>query len=158
MGFNRRGLSKRMGWSIISGTRVGEWVAKRIDGSYSAGDSIAIGLERHEIVVAGVIYENWNRRSIMCHIAIEQRITPGFLGAIFHYPFSVCKVDKIIVPVGDANEKSKRLVCKMGFEEEARIKDACVDGDMVFYTMLKDKCRFLGESYGKKFTVPASAA
>lgn len=146
-----------MGWNIISGQIVGDWVAKRIRGGYFAERSQAIGLEKNTDLVAGVIYENWNQRSIVCHIAIEERITPTFLGTIFHYPYNVCQVEKIIVPVGADNEGSKRLVEKMGFAEEARIKDACVEGDLIFYTLLRDKCKFLGERYGKKFTLPTDA-
>ncbi|MSQ98136.1 MAG: N-acetyltransferase [Xanthomonadales bacterium] len=147
-----------MGWNIISGHLVGDWVAKRLSGGYFAERSQAIGLEKNADLVAGVIYENWNHRSIMCHIAIEERITPSFLGAIFHYPYIVCEVDKIIAPVADDNEASKRLVEKMGFVEEARIKDAYVSGDMIFYTLTRDNCKYLGERYGQKCPVPAPSA
>jgi hypothetical protein len=46
-----------------------------------------------------------------------------------------------------------RFNYKLGFIEEARIKDAFPDGDMVLLTLTKDKCRFLGEKYGKERTV-----
>jgi len=35
----------------------------------------AIGLARGKEVIAGVIYENWNRRSVTCHIAIAGPLT-----------------------------------------------------------------------------------
>lgn len=146
-----------MGWNIVNGARVGSWVAKRIRGGYFEERSQAIGLERNGELVAGVIYENWNHKSIWCHIAIEGKMTPAYLAAIFHYPFDTAQVDKIIVPVGSDNEESIRLVKKMGFAEEARIKDARPEGDLILYTLTREACRFLGERYGKRQSICASA-
>jgi RimJ/RimL family protein N-acetyltransferase len=136
-----------MGWNITKGSEVGQWVAKRIRGGYFEGRSEAIGLKRDGELVAGVIYENWNHRSIWCHIAIEGRLTPEYLAAIFDYPFNTCQVEKIIVPVGSENEESLRLVKKMGFAEEARIKDGRSDGDIVFLTLAHENCRYIGKRY-----------
>jgi hypothetical protein len=84
----------------------------------------------------------------VCHIAIEGRITKGYLKAIFNYPFEFCKVKKIIVPVSSTHAKSLKLVTKMGFVEEARVKDAAPDGDIIFLTLAREKCRFLGVENG----------
>ena len=156
MGIHRCGVSKRMGWHIVNGQSVGDWVAQRIVGGYFAERPQAIGLERDGELIAGVIYENFNHKTIWCHIAIENRITPFYLAAIFDYPFNVAMTEKIIVSVSDSNEESKKLVQKMGFTEEARIKDACVGGDMLFFTLSREKCRFIGDRYGKRLTRPAS--
>jgi RimJ/RimL family protein N-acetyltransferase len=129
---------------------VGHWIAEQIKGSYFEAKSQAIGLKQNGEFVAGVIYENWNRQSIVCHIAISGRLTPRYLAVIFDYPFNVCKVNKIIVPVDATNLKSISLVEKMGFTEEARIKDGMADGDMILFTLAKDDCKYLGERYGKR--------
>jgi hypothetical protein len=137
-----------MGWHIVQGDAIGHWVAERVQGKYFAEGSQAIGLEHDGQIIAGVIYENWNKASIVCHIAIEGRITKGYLKAIFHYPFEFCKVKKIIVPVCSTHAKSLKLVIKMGFVEEARVKDATLDGDIIFLTLAREKCRFLGVKNG----------
>jgi len=142
-----------MGWHIVYGTDIGEWVAKRVQGGYDANRSQAIGLKKDGEIVAGVIYENWNKKSIWCHIAVEGRMTPRFLAVIFDYPYNTAQVDKIIVPVGSDNEESTRLVKKMGFTEEGRIKDGRPEGDIVFYTMAHDECRFLTDKYRSKIGV-----
>ena len=157
MGCDRCGVPARLGWHIVSGDAVGEWVAARVDGHYSKEIATAIGLERDGNIIAGVIYENWNRRSIVCHIAVEGRLTPGFIAAIFDYPFNVCAVEKVISPVGSGNTKSQRLATSMGYVEEARIKDAHPDGDLILYTLKRSDCRFLGENYGKKRTKPTTS-
>jgi RimJ/RimL family protein N-acetyltransferase len=147
-----------MGWNIVGGEQVGHWVARRIRGGYFAERSNALGLERDGDLVAGVIYENWNHQSIWCHIAIEGRITPAYLAAIFDYPFNVAQVEKIIVPVGSDNAESLKMVKKMGFVEEGRIKDGRPDGDIVFLTLARDSCRYIKERYGKRLSEPASNA
>lgn len=119
-----------------------------MQGGYFAERSQAIGLRRGKIV-AGVIYENWNHQSIWCHIAIEGRLTPTYLAAIFDYPFNVAQVEKIIVPVGSDNAESLKMVKKMGFVEEGRIKDGRPDGDIVFLTLARDSCRYTKERYRK---------
>lgn len=128
----------------MQGVEIGNWVAKKIDGSYFAEKSSAIGLQKDAKTIAGVIYENWNKRTVFCHIAIEGRLTKTYLKAIFDYPFNVLNVEKIIVPVNQNNQKSIKLVQNMGFVEEARIKDGSPDGDIIFMTLAKTNCRFLG--------------
>jgi len=145
-----------MGWHITSGPTVGEWVCEQTGGGYHAERSNAIGLRKGDEIACGVVYENWNGRSIVCHIAIVGRMTPAYLAAIFDYPFNVCGVDKIIAPVGSKNVKALKVVSKMGFTEEARIKNADTDGDIVFLTMTRDACRFLGHRYGQKITEATS--
>ena len=139
---------------IESGAHVVAWVAKRLRGQF-APTAEGIGLYKDGLV-AGVIYENWNHRSVTCHIAIEGRMTPAYLASIFHYPFRFLGVDKIICPVSEGNDESKALVENMGFEEETRIKDAHPEGDLVIYTMTLDQCRFVGERYERRLIVKGS--
>ena len=135
---------------------VGPWVARKIFGPWNG--SPAIGLERHGEIVAGVIYENWNRRSVTCHIAVQGLMTPAYLGAIFHYPFIYLGCDKILAPVSEGNEESIRFVENLGFQEEARLHDAHPDGSLLIFTMTKAACRFIGERYGQRYTVAAARA
>ena len=139
-----------MSCEIRNDHATGEWVARHINGVYHPESSRAIGLARGGVLVAGVIYENWNHRSIVCHIAVEGQMTPGYIAAIFDYPFNVCQVEKIIVPVGSENAESIRLVEHMGFEEEGRIKDAHPEGDIVLYTLARDACRFLAKKFQQR--------
>jgi RimJ/RimL family protein N-acetyltransferase len=132
-----------MGWYLTDGPEIGHWVAAQTNGKYHAEYSAAIGLKKHDQTIAGVIYENFNGKSLMVHIAITGRLTPAFLKTIFRYPFVTCDVDKIIAPVSSQNVKSIKLVENMGFTEEARIRDAAPDGDIIMYTLTRNECRFL---------------
>ena len=148
MGIDGHCLPTRLGWHIVQGAEIGNWVAKKIKSAYFAEQSSAIGLQKDAKTIAGVIYENWNKRTVFCHIAIEGRLTKLYLKAIFDYPFNVLNVEKIVVPVSENNQKSIKLVHNMGFEEEARIKDGSPDGDIIFMTLARKDCRFLGVRYG----------
>jgi len=130
---------------------VGQWVAKHTLAIFTPENSSCIGLlDKDGQLVAGVWYEAYNKVSIMAHIAIQGKINKEFLFTIFDYPFVQLGVNKIIGPVNSNNLDALKLSDNFGFREEARIKDAYPDGDMVLLTLTKDKCRFLGEKYGKK--------
>ena len=136
--------------------RVAPWVAKKLFARFNADE--AIGLERHGEMVAGVVYENWNGASFVCHIVVEGLLTPAYLAAIFHYPFVHCGAEKIICPVAESNEDSIRFCKKLGFREEARLLDAHPDGSLLLLTIKPEACRFIGEKYGQKLTIAAARA
>ena len=146
-----------MGWNIVSGPKVGLWVTEQTQGGFDPQRSVAIGLERDGELVAGTVYENWNGVSVMCHI-VWQHVTPAYLAAVYDYPYNVAKVDKIIGPISSNHTRALALVSKMGFSEEARIKDGAPDGDIVFMTQTPDRCRFLEPRYGQKITSTAASA
>jgi hypothetical protein len=57
------------------------------------------------------------------------------------------------VPVGSDNEDSTKLVGKMGFIQEGCIKDARPEGDLAFWTMRRNDCKYIGDRYGKRLTI-----
>ena len=128
---------------------VGPWVARKVFGTFHPETSEAIGLERSGEMVAGVIYENWNGASLVVHIAVQGLMTPAYLTAIYHYPFVVVGVNKLIAPIGEGNAESIRFVSKLGFKQEGRIPGAHPDGALLLYTQSKEECRFLGERHGQ---------
>ena len=136
-----------MGRNIVSGPEVGEWVADRVGGKYHADDAQAIGLEKEGQIIAGVIFERYNGHSMWVHVAIEGRLTPDFIRAIFRYAFVDCDVEKVIGTVASTNVKAIKFDESLGFTEEGRIRNAMPDGDIIIYTMSKSNCRFL--NYGR---------
>lgn len=139
-----------MGGRVVCGPIVGRWVAEQTNGCFSEVTSTALGLQKETgEIVAGVIYENWNKRSVVAHMAVTGRLTRAFLGAIFRYAYEQCGVNKVILPVVSNNEKSNRFVKHLGFEEECRIYDSDPGGDIIIYTLKKSECRFLGDNYGQ---------
>lgn len=158
MGLDGCCVSEGLGRDLAFGPEVGHWTASRIDGQYFEANSQAIGLKKDGRIVAGVIYEHWNGKSVVCHMAVEGRLNRNFLWIIFDYAYNVCCVEKIILPVASSNLKSIKLVLNMGFEEEARLTNAHPTGDLVFFTMKRTDCRFLGVRYGKVESFAPAAA
>ena len=137
---------------IVLGHEVGRWVAAKNNQMYFEANSQAVGWKKDGEIVAGVIYDSWNKRSIVCHIAVTRTLTATFLAKVFDYPFRQLQVNKIIATVASKNFKSIRLVTHMGFKEEDKIKDAHPSGDIVIFTMTKEDCKSLGEKYVKRLT------
>lgn len=137
-----------MSGQIVCGPLVGQWVAEQTGGTFSPEASTSIGLQKETgEIVAGVIYENWNKRSVVAHMAVKGRLTRKFIGAIFRYAYEQCGVNKVILPVQSSNTKSSRFVKHLGFIEEARIRDAAPDGDIVIFSLAKSECKYLGQEY-----------
>jgi hypothetical protein len=137
-----------MGRNIVSCPEVGEWVADRVGGKYNAADSQAIGLEKDGNLIAGVIFERYNGVSLWMHVAIEGRLTPAYIKAIFNYAFIDCDVEKVIGTVTSGNVKAIKFDEHLGFTEEGRIRNACIEGDIILYTMTKEQCRYI--NYGRR--------
>lgn len=135
---------------IVIGSGIGVWVAEKCGMVWTPENSQAIGLKSGDEIVAGVWYEDYNSVSVMAHIAVTGRMTRDYLWTIFDYPFVQLGVRKIVCPILEDNSASIRLATKMGFREESRLKDIHPSGDLIFHTMRREDCRYLGERYGKE--------
>ena len=139
-----------MGWHLASSPEIGRWVAAQMDSQFSENTASAIGLVRDGKIVAGVIYENWNGKSVVCHLAIAGKANRSFLRVVCGYAFEALKVEKVIGPISSANVKSIKAAKTFGFSEEARITNAAPNGDIILFTMTAKQCRFFGEKHGKE--------
>lgn len=136
-----------MAYEIISNAEVGHWVAEQMGGMYHPKGSEAIGLERNGQLVAGIIYEDFNGASVVCHLAIRGWVTKAFLRAVSVYAFHQLRVHKIIAPANSDNEDAMRMLQKMGFIIEGRIWDAQPNGDIVIHSLTKNRCKYLSPRY-----------
>lgn len=127
--------------------RVGAFVAPLIGYRGPWFEISAIGLERDEELVAGVVYEDYTGKAVQAHIAGKpgrKWMTPRFLWAIFYYPFKQLGVDRIYCFVSSSNAESMRLAEHLGFKVHSVLEGAARDGnDMIIYSLHRDECRFL---------------
>ena len=105
--------------------------------------SVYIGLESNGVLNAVAEYNNFQKGSIQIHQAITGRINLDVLRLVFHYPFVLLGVKKIIGKIPSNNEKSLKLSYHLGFVHECTIKDAGDNCDLVILSMTKAQCRFL---------------
>lgn len=126
--------------------RIGPWVTERTGGVYYPGSGQAIGLEKDGVLVAGVLYDNFNGRSVQMHVASDgtrRWMTKQYLLRCFDYPFHQLKVRKIIGQVDSENSDALKFDLALGFVVEAVIKDASRKGDLMILTMTPEQCRWI---------------
>lgn len=106
-----------------------------------------IGLERDGDLIAGIIYEGFNKQSIWAHIAAapgSQWLNKEYLRFCTNYPFEFCKVQMILGYMDASNAQALRFAKHLGFREEARIGQAARDGgDILILKMRKEDCRYM---------------
>lgn len=122
----------------------------RIGGFFDPVCMSAIGWESASKLVAGASFRDWNGVSIEGQIAADRPLTRGFLFAIFDYPFRQLGARKIVATTSADHIRSIRLLRRLGFVEEACLRDAAPGGDLIIYTMRREACRFLGDHHGQE--------
>jgi len=129
--------------NLVIGQGVVDWVADKLGAHFS--NAQGIGCANGEIV-AGVVYENWNGRNVVCHIASDlskRWMTRKYLQTIFDYPFNQMKADRITAPVAASNRDSRRFLEHLGFELEATLEDADPTGDLLLYRLFRNDCKWV---------------
>ena len=78
------------------------------------------------------------------HVAIEGRITKGFLKAAFHWPFERWGLNAVMGLVTAGNTDALRFDLNLGFREVYRVKDGGRGEDLIVLEMRRDECRYIG--------------
>ncbi|PLZ01806.1 N-acetyltransferase [Burkholderia sp. WAC0059] len=132
------------------GEAVMQFVA-RLTGEPGYDGYTAIGLERDDRIVAGVVYQGHNGPNVMMHFALAgsgHLMVPAFVGAAFVYPFQVLGCHRVTGLVRADNEAAHRLIGHLGFVREGVLREGASDRtDFVVYGMLRGECRFLQGRY-----------
>jgi len=110
-----------------------------------AADKVISRTSNEGELLGGVIYESLISNCVFMHQAGFSKtwLSPDMLWLVFHYPFCQLKVDKVCGTVPFSKQELVDFNCRLGFQVEARIKDAYKDGDLVIMTMRKEDCRWL---------------
>jgi len=129
---------------VFDEQRVGPWVVDRVGGRFDSL-STAIGLEENERLIAGVLYNGCNKRSISAHIAGEGKswMTRDFLHVIFDYPFRQLGVNVIIGTVDSENRAARHFDERLGFKLLSILPDAGPKADMCIYAIKANERRWL---------------
>lgn len=107
----------------------------------------AIGLEENGQLIAGVIYDNYEKDArVSSHCAgIGKRwLNKNFLNVMFDYPFNQLKVNVIVNTVSSNNKDSMRFTEHLGFKQVACIEGGASDGDLIIYALYKKDCKWIG--------------
>jgi RimJ/RimL family protein N-acetyltransferase len=128
---------------IVQGEGVMEWVAERNSADFGRNYA-AIGQVLNDKLVAGVVFDNFNGNNVVGTIAVDSPPTIKFWVAVFGYAFETLDCLRVTAYVEERNEKSIKLLKKMGFEKESVMEMAAEDGtDVIIFRMWKAGCRML---------------
>ena len=105
---------------------------------------VCISRSKDGELLGGSIYTDYTGRSIVMHVAgfADGWISKDLLWVSFHYPFVQLKCDVILGWMPVHNSKALEFDKKLGFKEEAIIRDVYPEGDMVLLSMRRDDCRW----------------
>lgn len=109
-------------------------------------DCPCIGTVRDGVPAGGFVFTNYLGDSIQCHMGGVDRhwLTRDLTLMFFDYAFNQLGVKKLIAPVSSTNRVAIAMDLRAGFSEECRIKQALPGADLLFLTMTREQCRFLG--------------
>jgi RimJ/RimL family protein N-acetyltransferase len=138
-------LDKYHGMIEFGNVAHAERIASEAGISFNPVTDITIARSENGELLGGVIFKDYTGRSITIHVAAfnPRWINPDMLWITFHYPFEQLGVQKIFGQVCVKNSRALEFDRKLGFKEEAIIRDVYPDGDMILLGMYRDDCRFL---------------
>lgn len=130
------------------------WIAQRANlvpgPQFGAIEAVTDG----DRIIGMVGFDGWLPNAVSLHIAMEE---PGevsrdlrreamhrLIGDAFRIAFNGCGRGVVVATVLSSNERSRRLVERLGFTPAGCLKDAWSPGvDLVLYTMRREACRWL---------------
>lgn len=127
---------------------VGEFVMKQVGGSWQHGRGTAIGLEDTETgeLLGGVAAEDYNGSNCFITMASNGSKNWGsraFIEFVFDYLFNQIGCRRVTGLVNSTNPVAIEINRKLGFECEAVLWDACPNGHVYVFRMLKEDCKWL---------------
>jgi RimJ/RimL family protein N-acetyltransferase len=96
--------------------------------------------------MGGVIYDDYTGNCIFMHQASFHKnwLTGNMMWIVFDYPFNKLGVAKVGGTINSNNKELLDFNLRLGFKEEARIKNAYSNGgDLIILTMERAACRWL---------------
>ena len=102
------------------------------------GDYDAMGIERDNEIVAGILLEGYNGHNINAHIAYD-KFSKSFIELIDNaiiYTFGQLKVKRVTGYVNSDNEKALKLDMHIGFNIEGIMKQSGPQGQDIYILVL----------------------
>ena len=127
------------------------WVSNKLN-IRSFGPSTAIGVQKDNQLIAGVVYHDYRDGQIESSIASSSVCwaTRSVLYSLFAYPFIQVGARRLLVTCDESNAKAMKMNKQLGFTPEGILRKLYDPNDAIVWGMLKDECKWIKESkYGK---------
>lgn len=101
----------------------------------------------------GILFEGFNGAAVYTHVA---GFTPGWckpawLYAVSDFAFNHLKVNQALGTVPTNNEAAVDFNLNLGYDFVVTLPGYFPEGDAYLMRLTRDKCRFLGDSYRKRY-------
>ncbi len=141
---------------------IAEFVRQRIPNSHGFGECTAIGIIRHEKLVAGVVFFDYSPqyKSIQFAGASDSAMwaSKSVLRSLFSYPFVQLGCVRMTSMVAKKNKRSRKFTEGIGLKLEGVARKGFLTDDACIYGILRHECRWLEENNGQKFATRSAAA
>lgn len=131
---------------------IGNYVASKMGRVCRWGSFEAVGLLSDlDELAAGAVFNGYDHPNILMHIAAE-RMTPGFVAALMHYPFVQLNCERVTGLIDASNRKSIKFALHLGAAYEGSMMRAAKDGGAVrIYGLLREEGeKWLDPRYTRK--------
>lgn len=121
------------------------WMLSRIGYAPTAGFK-AIEAIDYSGAIAGMIgYDNWTPNSVNMHVFLERPIAwRALVRPAFEYPFLQAGKEYVLGLLPASRSKVVKFLSRLGFREQARIRDGFAKGDdLIFSALHRDDCPVL---------------
>ncbi len=101
--------------------------------------------DEHKLIGA-MIFDNWTRTSVQCHLLLLNPLLlrHGFFEACFGYAFGKRGKNIMYAMVPGDNEKSLKIISKLGGTEKCRFENAFKENvDYVIMELKKENCKYI---------------
>lgn len=128
---------------LVQGHEVAQWVLADSPAELSR-HAQGIGFLVDGKLIAGCAYDSFNPYGCYTHFRVDKTPPREFWVAMCDYPFNALKLPRVRATVRASNEKAIKLNKHLGWQLEATLKQASVDGsDMLVMVMEPEDCRIL---------------
>lgn len=144
--------------SLVIGSGVVEWVAKRTNEFGNFGAAQGIGWRKAGEIVAGVVFNDFNGVNCCMHVAAlpgSRWLCREYLWTCFDYPFRQLKVRRVTGLVGEGNLAARKFDEHLGFELETTLEQAHPTGNLLVYRMFEKDCKWIRPDFEKRFAKAA---
>jgi hypothetical protein len=100
-----------------------------------------------EELLGAMVFDNWTDTSVHAHFLLRKPmlLRHGFFEVCFGYVFGQSGRDMMYTIIPGNNDKSRRLVKRLGATEKCILEGAFKKGeDMVLVELRKENCKYLG--------------
>jgi len=123
-----------------------DFINRILDVKFEAVKCVCIASIKPDGEIMGVVvydrFSPWN-----CELSVAS-VTPkfidrAFLRAVFRYPFIQCGLRRVTAVTEDGNDGALRINKRLGFVDEAKLKNWYGDTDGNMLVMTRESCKWL---------------